>query len=114
MKTQEELKALKEEFEILNSKLKELTEEELKEVSGGFIPILFSQKYAGSFIGAASDQTLRGTLKNGGIRIGDDSFCQYYAFCDSTNKTTYGHTCYGGSIKGTLPICATCPANINK
>ena len=35
MKTQEELNALKEEVETLNEKLKELTEEELAQVSGG-------------------------------------------------------------------------------
>ena len=34
MKTAEELKALKEEVETLNKKLAELTEEELREVSG--------------------------------------------------------------------------------
>ncbi len=38
MKTPEELNALKEEMETLNRKLAELTEEELKEVSGGFAP----------------------------------------------------------------------------
>ena len=35
MKTKEELKELKEEYEILNNKLKELTEDELKQVTGG-------------------------------------------------------------------------------
>ena len=35
MKTKEELNALKEEVEALNKKLHELTEEELKQVSGG-------------------------------------------------------------------------------
>ena len=35
MKTAEELKALKEEVEALNKKLAELSEEELKQVSGG-------------------------------------------------------------------------------
>lgn len=34
-KTQEELKQLKEEYETLTTKLKELTEEELKQVTGG-------------------------------------------------------------------------------
>ena len=37
MKTKEELQALKEEVENLNKKLTELTEEELKMVSGGGI-----------------------------------------------------------------------------
>ena len=36
MKTKEELKALKEEVENLNKKLAELSEEELKQVAGGF------------------------------------------------------------------------------
>ena len=35
MKSKEELNALKEEVEALNKKLHELTEEELKQVSGG-------------------------------------------------------------------------------
>ena len=37
MKTYEELSALKEEAETLNMKLVELTEEELKQVSGGIV-----------------------------------------------------------------------------
>ena len=37
MKTKEELTALKEEVETLNKKLAELTEEELKQVTGGEI-----------------------------------------------------------------------------
>ena len=36
MKTKEELKELKEEYETLNKKLKELTEDELLLVAGGF------------------------------------------------------------------------------
>ena len=42
MKTKNELNAIKKEFEELNAKLRELTEEELKQVTGGseFIPIL--------------------------------------------------------------------------
>ena len=36
MKTKEELKALKEEVEALSAKLRELSEEELKQVSGGW------------------------------------------------------------------------------
>ena len=35
MKTEEELKTLKEEYEALNNKLKDLTEDELNEVIGG-------------------------------------------------------------------------------
>lgn len=38
MKTKEELKALKEEVEILNEKLAELSDEELKQVTGGIAP----------------------------------------------------------------------------
>lgn len=37
MKTKEELNALKEEIQTLNEKLAELTEEELKQVTGGQI-----------------------------------------------------------------------------
>ena len=40
MKTKEELNALKEEVETLNKKLAELTEEELRQVSGGFFAAL--------------------------------------------------------------------------
>ena len=35
MKTKDELNQLKKEYEALNNKLKELSEDELKEVSGG-------------------------------------------------------------------------------
>ena len=35
MKTKEELEQLKQEYETLTNKLKELTEDELKEVAGG-------------------------------------------------------------------------------
>ena len=38
MKTEEELNALKEEVEALSKKLAGLTEEELAQISGGFIP----------------------------------------------------------------------------
>ncbi|MBQ0088735.1 MAG: bacteriocin [Prevotellaceae bacterium] len=38
MKTKEELNALKNEVKDLNAKLAELSEEELKEVSGGMTP----------------------------------------------------------------------------
>ena len=40
MKTADELVALKEEVEALNEKLRELTEEELEQVTGGYhVPI---------------------------------------------------------------------------
>ncbi len=42
-KTEKELQELKEEVEALNIKLAELSEEELKEVSGGFKSLLSSQ-----------------------------------------------------------------------
>lgn len=38
MKAKDELNALKSEVEALNAKLAELTEDELKEVTGGFVP----------------------------------------------------------------------------
>ena len=38
MKTKEDLEELKEEVESLNKKLAELTEDELKEVTGGVYP----------------------------------------------------------------------------
>ena len=46
MKTQEELNALKKEAETLNEKQKELTEEELSQVSGGII--VFDKNFDGS------------------------------------------------------------------
>ena len=42
MKTKEELNALKEEVETLNKKLAELTEEELGQVTGGGIVLLYT------------------------------------------------------------------------
>ncbi len=38
MKSKEELTALKEEVEAVNEKLHELTDEELEQVAGGFVP----------------------------------------------------------------------------
>ena len=46
MKTKEELNALKKEVETLNEKQKELTEEELSQVSGGII--VFEKNFDGS------------------------------------------------------------------
>ena len=46
MKTVEELKSLKEEIETLNKKLAELTEEELKQVVGGYRKDIGSDKNA--------------------------------------------------------------------
>ena len=43
-KTSDELNALKQEYETLNSKLKELNEEELNMVTGGKPPILTIQQ----------------------------------------------------------------------
>ena len=42
-KTKRELNALKEEAEILNEKIKELTEEELAQVSGGVGPAVIAE-----------------------------------------------------------------------
>ena len=48
MKTKEELNAIKEEVEALNTKLAELSEEELAQVCGGLVPI---PNWRGSIIG---------------------------------------------------------------
>lgn len=50
MKTQEELNALKEEVETLNKKLAELTEEEIKDVSGGGLQYDWRDYGAGEFV----------------------------------------------------------------
>ena len=42
MKSKEELNAIKEEVETLNKKLVELNDEELKQVTGGVVPIIFT------------------------------------------------------------------------
>ena len=47
MKTQEELNALKEEVEAVNEKLAELTDEEIKQVSGGLEPVRRHPQRAG-------------------------------------------------------------------
>ena len=39
MKSKEELNAIKEEVEAVNEKLAELTEEEIAQVTGGFVPL---------------------------------------------------------------------------
>ena len=45
-KTQEELNDLKEEFETLNEKIRELTPEELEQVSGGVDPAFSKRQSA--------------------------------------------------------------------
>ena len=47
MKTQEELQELKQEYEALTAKLKELTEDELNMVTGGFIGTAYLCDIAG-------------------------------------------------------------------
>ena len=61
MKTQEELKQLKAEYEALNNKLKELTDVELKEVTGGGYRIKPVTFYVGQF----------GAIKGSAIQVGD-------------------------------------------
>ena len=41
-KTQEELNTIKEEVETLNKKLVELNDEELKQVTGGVMPVIYA------------------------------------------------------------------------
>lgn len=94
-KTNDELNALKKDCEALRIKLKELTEDELKEVGGGSFPAIMPIIYSVS---------------------GNDSWpayfsCKYYCYVASTDPKVGGHTCNGGSIKGTLPACSECPAN---
>ena len=60
MKTKEELNTLKEEYETLNAKLRELTEEELAEITGGItlhnLPVKKEQdKYAVQACGRSED-----------------------------------------------------------
>ena len=112
MKTKEELNALKEECEALATKLKELTEDELKEVSSGFPPL------AKSFIGLVNsaiggNQFIGNARVYNGVVITEPD-CKYYAFYESTNPETYGPACTNSSVKGTLPICANCPAFLKK
>ena len=62
MKTQEELTQLKTEYETLNNKLKELSDDELKEVTGGknfisFIPGLLAIGTTQMIMGLASPQS---------------------------------------------------------
>ena len=62
MKTKEELNALKTEVEELNTKLSELSEEELDEVSGGLAPIrAFIGQIANGFIGGTMGLAMAGT-----------------------------------------------------
>ena len=50
MKTKEELNALKKEAEALNEKLRELSEEELTQVAGGFAPEGEGEKQLGDIV----------------------------------------------------------------
>lgn len=51
MKTEEELNALKNEYEALNAKLAELTGEELEQITGGLAP---GRRYWGRNTGSSS------------------------------------------------------------
>ena len=46
-KTQDELKELKEEYENINKKIAELNKDELKQVTGGCLPIIFASAIRG-------------------------------------------------------------------
>ena len=48
MKTKEELIALKAEYESINKKLSELTDDEMEQVTGGFIPPYPPSSFGGS------------------------------------------------------------------
>ena len=68
MKTKEELNALKEEVETLNKKLAELSEDELKQVSGGYngYEIIFYNSQKLSETGEEEIERIAG-----GIAVGD-------------------------------------------
>ena len=68
MKTKEELNALKNEVETLNKKLAELNEDELKQVSGGFVgyEIFFYNSQKLSETGEEEIEKV-----SGGIAVGD-------------------------------------------
>ena len=57
MKTKEELNELREEFENLNEKLRELTEEELDQIVGGDVS-------SANIVGCPSPEVDRGVLSN--------------------------------------------------
>ena len=71
MKTKEELNAIKEEVENLNKKLRELTEDELKQVTGGLIPNLpraaSNGRALGAFVGGAGTFVVPGKDKGNGV-----------------------------------------------
>ena len=69
MKTKEELNALKEEVETLSKKLAELTEEELKEVTGGFGVSV--QHYVPPRTSVGADEN---TLEMSTTQIGEEAF----------------------------------------
>ena len=75
-KTQEELNQLKTEYETLNNKLNELTEDELKLVTGGANNKLFTY-YVGP----------EGRVTGCDIQVGD--YFTGYAFSGSTGVTIY-------------------------
>ena len=84
MKTKEELNALKSEVEALNKKLAELTEDELKQVSGGFDPRV--------------DQLLTSGIERGGKKYAKDILIDVppgqsdqipYLVTDENNRVDY-------------------------
>ena len=71
MKTKEELNAIKKEVENLNKKLRELTEDELAQVTGGLIPILpraaSNGRAFGGFAGGVGTFVVPGKDKGNGV-----------------------------------------------
>ena len=86
MKTQEELNSLKEEVEILNKKLAELTEEELAQVTGGNATLNEQPNnhflYCGTQCLAVGNKVLRNGQRYTLISIAnEEDCCRYYFFC---------------------------------
>ena len=68
MKSKEELNTLKEEFETLNQKLCELTDEELEQVTGGLSDDMANRVIRGDY---GNGQERRRSLREAGFDYGD-------------------------------------------
>ena len=95
MKTKEELNALKKEVEALNAKLAELSEEELKEVTGGKKDYTIPEdetKYVG--FGGSNCYTRDPDVKADRPRHNACKTCGVYSFCRNKHKDKYYFMCH--------------------
>ena len=100
MKTKDELSLLKKEYEEVSSKLKELTDEELIEVTGGNNDNFLMEGIAGAYGGSGNTRTATGEIVNDssmGVAI-PISWPNYHMYLGKTILIFYG----GWAVSATI------------